>query len=326
MTLNINYAKNKGFNCPIAAPAFAPIGSVGTAGQMAAGHVLTNSSFPSAAIGSNLSYYHLTADGSDASANGRTLTATASPLWNGTDILGTAGCLVLNGSSQYLSGPNDAHFNPGNVDWSAGGWFYANWATMNATLFSNFVYTGNSYRSFQLNSQTTVFVIEGSTNGSSQSANALSMPPLAPFGTTWLFIELKYIAAITTFMVYVNSKLWGQITLTGALYTVPVNTNFKLGSRDNGTDYFFNGKIDEFFFARYAMADNDIAKIYARKYSHNQNIAPVSQKWIMQAQSSGGQTRELLDNIVDQTANDLYYDLSGEASTTQVSLRLANIY
>jgi hypothetical protein len=84
--------------------------------------------------------------------------------------------------------------------------------------------------------------------------------------------------------------------------------------------------MDELFFAKYALTDNDIAKIYARKYSHNQNILPVSQKWIMQAQSSGGQTRELLDNIVDMLANDLYYDLSDESSTTQVSLRLANIY
>jgi hypothetical protein len=87
MALNINFAKGKGFNCPLPAPAFAPIGSVGVAGQIAAGHVLAAASFPSAAVGANLSWWNLSADGADASGNGKTLTPAASPVY--TDNLST---------------------------------------------------------------------------------------------------------------------------------------------------------------------------------------------------------------------------------------------
>ena len=125
---------------------------------------------------------------------------------------------------------------------------------------------------------------------------------------------------------YIDSKLTGNGVLTGNLYSIGSTRRFNLGTYNNGAGQFYSGLIDEFFFCNgTAFTDNDIQKIYAAKYSHNKNISPVSQKWVFQGYNNG-QTRELFDNIIDMQANDLYYDLSDEASTTQVSLRLANIY
>lgn len=319
MTLNINFAKNKGWNSP-AAPAFTAIGSVGTAGQMAAGHVLTAASFPSAAVGANLSWYNLAANESDASGNGRTLTPIGSPTYSGTDILGNTGCLTLNGSSQFVKITN-SFFNPGDNDWFAAGWFYSsNWVTPTGgpSLFSQW---DSGIKSFYIQNDQASLYLYLSTTGS----DVITVRFPLTITTGWHHIALKYIASTNTIYLYVNGKQFSQYTLSSSLYGSGTGT-LMIGASDSVTPgNFWNGEISNFIFARYAFTDNDIAKIYARKYSHNQNISPVSQTWIMKAQN-GGQTRELLDNIVDMQANDLYYDLSGEASTTQVSLRLANIY
>ena len=138
MALNINFAKGKGFNCPLPAPAFAPIGSVGSAGQMAAGHVLEQASFPTAAF-AGTSFYNLLNANDINTTLAHTLTNNGTTPFTGTGILGLANsCMTLNGSPQYLSSL-DIHFDPATgsrANFSAGGWFYKSaWTTGVQCLF-----------------------------------------------------------------------------------------------------------------------------------------------------------------------------------------------
>ena len=321
MALNINFAKGKGFNCPLPAPAFAPIGSVGTAGQMAAGHVLEQASFPTSAF-AGTSFYNLTSTSTAGDGNtslGHTLTNNGTALFTGTGIFGLANsCMTLNGSSQYLSS-TDIHFDPGSNDFCMGCWLNkTSWADSTARILFNQWESGKVFRVY-FDTNNALYGLVTSDGSTAQTMFSYSTASL----TSWHHIAVKHTASSKTLSLYVDGRLVTSGVYTGSLYSAGGTRNFKLGS--DGT-YFISGSIDEFFFCNgTAFTDNDIAKIYARKYSHGQNIAPVSQKWIFQGQS-GGQTRELLDNIVDMQANDLYYDLSDEVSTTQVSLRLANIY
>ena len=320
MTLNINFAKNKGWNCPLPAPSWTTIGTVGTAGQMAAGHVLTAGSFPSAAVGANLSWYGLNAL-TDGSGNGRTLVNTPSVPLTGTDILGNTNSVYNfnGGSSHYLSSP-DALFDPGDSDFTYGMWAYqTNWTTSNGFVCSQWNSDTNS-RCFGIYTAADGIRIYGNSYGTS-GGNLESI--MATPSSGWIHLAVKYVASENKFYGYVNGILTSTLQLPAGLYQAAGNRDFRIASGRN--TLYLTCWVDELFFAKYAFTDNDIAKIYARKYSHNQNITPVSQKWIFQAQN-GSQTRELFDNIVDMQANDLYYDLSGEAATTQVSLRLANIY
>lgn len=103
------------------------VGSVGSSSQVKAGHVLTDSSF--SAYTTDLSYFNLNADVNDETSNTRNLTNNNSATFTGTSILGVAsGVVALNGSTQYLSSTN-AFFNPGDADFSFGGWFKSKWAT-----------------------------------------------------------------------------------------------------------------------------------------------------------------------------------------------------
>lgn len=326
MTLNINFAKNKGWNSP-AAPAFAPIGSVGTAGQMAAGHELTAASFPSAAIGSNLSWWNLgsTADGS---GNGRSLLNANTATFNATGILGDTNQAVNCSASgnKHLYYNTDTFFSYTGADFVGGAWFKADWQNIpDSGLFGDFNYDAGNYRSWSVNWSASAkeIILYFSPDGNDVAGYTFNTG-ITLASNTWNHIVLRYSVSAKTAYLYINGHVVFTASMAATLYQ-STQKSFRLGGYSNGTHHTLTGSIDEFFFAKYMLTNNDLSKIYARKYSHNQNTPPVSQKWVFQGQN-GGQTRELLDNIVDMQANDLYYDLSDESSTTQVSLRLANIY
>ncbi len=295
------------------------ISAVGTSGQIAAGHELASASFPSAAIGANLSWYNL-ADMLDASGNARSLTNNGSATF-GTDILGQASKAVsLNGSTQYLSS-TDAFFDPGDNDFTCGGWFKpASWIPgATKALFGQYITSGNK-RCFAVTSEPTgLLYFRTSIDGGAVSSFYCDASLL----TGWHHITAKYIASSNTAYLYIDGKLSVTGVLAAGLYSAGVTRSFNVGNMNNA-GFEYDGLIDEFFFAKLALSDNDISKIFASKLSHNRTLSPVSQKWLMTGISADDQARELLDNIVDMDVNDLYFDLSDEISTTEVELKLYN--
>lgn len=326
MTLNINFAKNKGLTVVTPAPSFSTIGALGTAGQMAAGHVLTQSSFPTAAY-ANTSFYNLTSDSTTNDINtslGHNLTNNGTAVFNGTGILGLANsCVSLNGTAQYLSS-TDAHFDPGDADFAFGGWFKpTSWKPASQYSFVS-QYDTPSKASFYvyLDSNGYIYVAGYTTGVTIINAIIKDVSTFSGFH----HIAVRYTATLNLFELFIDGKNAASGSLGGNIQQVGANRKFNIGSYSNTGTLCYPGLIDEFFFCNgTAFTDNDIAKIFAAKYSHSLNVPSLQQKWVIQGYN-GGQTRELFDNIIDMQPNDLYYDLSDEASTTQVSLRLANIY
>lgn len=297
------------------------ISTVGTAGQIAAGHVLVQNSFPSAAYAAT-SFYNMDSVNDENGSLAHNFTNNNATVFTGTGILGDANnaLSLVAASSQYLSS-SDAHFNPGDTDFSSGLWAYSTaWnGTSNQYLFAN-------WESNQLSFAVVKSTVAYELNFFAQDAGSIvyigkANVPQVPSG--WNHIALTYIASTNTLNLYINSKLSTSLVMAAGLK--PSGTSsFRIGSVQ--LQAYFNGLIDEFFFCNgTAFSDNDIAKIYASKLTHSRTLSPVSQKWLMTGVSAGGQARELLDNIVDMDVDDLYFDLSDEISTTQAELKLYNI-
>lgn len=301
---------------PLVASVQKTIGSVGDADQVSAGHVLAQGSFPSAAY-ANTSFFNLTSVNDGNTSLAHDLDNTASVPFTGTGVLGLSNtCANLNGSSHYLKS-TDAHFNPGDTNFTAGGWFKATSIASIQTLFSQWN-TAGAFRSFILFITPTGFRTVCSTDGSGNTEVDYTHSLTA---SAWLHALLKYVASENTFYLYINSVLIGSHVLPAGLNSAGTPI-FELG-RNTGGNY-FTGLIDEFFFCNgNAFSDDEIWKLYAAKISHNAGLAPANQDWKAQI-ANGDFKRELIDYIVDIDENDLYVDLSGQASTSTVKLDLFN--
>ena len=297
---------------PTSAPSFTTIGTVGSAGQIAAGHVLASGSFPSAAVGANLSWYMMNAL-TDASGNGRSLTNPNSAPLTGGDIFGNTSNFNFNGSSHYLAS-TDPLFDPGNTNFTCGGWFNPTSWTAGYMFLAQ---RDSASISWQIQVTANKLAVAASIDGT-----AVTYPILYDVTsfTGWHHVAIKYIASTHTFSMYIDGKLIGSGTIASNLWPAGTNRKFNIGSYQNGAGLWYAGTMDEFFFCSgTAFSDNAIAKIYASKYSHNLGLTSLNQKWYFIGTNSG-QTRELYDTIVDMQPNDLYYDLSDESSTTQVAM------
>jgi hypothetical protein len=296
------------------------ISTVGTAGQIAAGHVLAQNSFPSAAYAST-SFYNMDSVNDENTGLAHNLTNVNSATFNNNGILGDSNnALLLNGTTQYLSS-TDIHFDPGDTDFTCGGWFNpTSWSTGVHVLCCSWAASAYSYY-FVLDAGS--IKIYASTTGSD---NPLLLTYDASSFAGWHHVSIKYVASSNTFYLYVDGKSVSSGSLSTNLIASGATRKFNIGTYNNGSGYFYAGLIDEFFFCNgTAYTDNDIAKIYASKLTHSRTLSPVSQKWLMTGVSAGGQARELSDNIIDMDVDDLYFDLSDEISTTQAELKLYNV-
>lgn len=294
------------------------VGNVGDAAQVRAGHVLAQGSFPSAAY-ANTSFFNLSSvstinDGNTTLAHN--LTNVGTVLFDQVGIMGTDDqCPGFNGTTQYLSS-TDAHFDPGDTNFSCGGWFKLNdWYTASAILFAQFNNTSNA-RSFQIGSLSGFLQIYGSTDGTSGwTSNGAALPAGM---TGWHHISIRYLATQNSFDVYLDGVYLFSHTLSTGLYTAGANRSFTIGSAYNGAAP-MAGYIDEFFFCNgYTFTDDEISKIYASKISHNRSLAANQQDWSVDA-TYAGITREISsDVIVDKDSNDLYWDLSSLPATATI--------
>ena len=290
------------------------IGAVGSSGQIAAGHDLVSGSFPSAALAST-SYYNLAGllDANTSLAHNLSNVGTA--LFTGTGILGAANsCVALNGSNQYLNS-TDINFDPGDVDFTFGGWLKPSSLTQAMPLCSQCIGGSMSFRLEIYNFGTEV-ILGGSIDGLNEQ---LAVFPMTFTAGAWYHLAAKYVASTNTFHVYVNAIKIGTHTLTGNLRAAGASRNFQLGGDTTGGKY-FPGNIDEFFFCNgTAFTDEAINKIFAYKLSHNKYVVPSGQDWLIHA-AYNGTTKEISNSIiVTKDYNDLYIDLSGYDPTTVVT-------
>lgn len=290
------------------------IGAVGSSGQIAAGHDLVSGSFPSAALAST-SFFNLAGllDANTSLAHDLLNMGTA--VFTGTGILGAASsCVALNGSSQYLRS-TDIHFDPGDTDFTFGGWVKPSSLLNSMPLCSQSIGGSLSFY-LTISNFGAELLLGASVDGSSEQS--VSFPMTFTAGA-WYHLAAKYVASTNTFHVYVNAIKIGTHTLTGNLRAAGASRNFQLGGDTTGGKY-FPGNLDEFFFCNgTAFSDEAINKIFAYKLSHNKYIVPSGQDWLIHA-AYNGTTKEISNSIiVTKDYNDLYIDLSGYDPTTVIT-------
>jgi hypothetical protein len=123
---------------------------------------------------------------------------------------------------------------------------------------------------------------------------------------------------------YIDGVKVAETVLSNNLYANAGTLKFNIGAVNNSANY-FNGQIDEVFFAKYAMSDNDIMKIQAAKYVHNKGVSSSSQDWKWWIKTATDAERPLeYTPVIAQTLNELFFDLSQEATTAYIARKLFN--
>jgi len=308
---------------PLVASVQKTIGSVGDADQVSAGHVLAQGSFPSAAY-ANTSFFNLTSVNDGNTSLAHNLTNNGTVLFDQIGIIGVDDqCAGFNGSSQYLSS-TDAHFDPGDSDFTCGGWFkISNWSIETPKVLFGQWDTTNNKRSFSVDLVSGIR-LRGSTTGADW-VDVISTLVSSWDNNSWHHVAIKYIAASNTLYLYLDGILNTTNTLSTNLPATGTTRAFTIGIQNILSPVgYLDGNVDEFFFCNgNAFSDDEIWKVYAAKISHNAGLAPANQDWKAQI-ANGDFKRELIDYIVDIDENDLYVDLSGQSSTSTVKLDLFN--
>jgi hypothetical protein len=301
------------------------IGAVGDAAQLNSGHQLAASSFLSAAIGVNLSWYNLP-DVNDDSGNARTLTNNNAATF-GTGILGDASqaLSLAKASVQYLSS-TDVLFDPGDVDFSFACWgLPTNYATSDIEPFCSQYDSVSDKRGYLFFIQNSGLHLYASHDGTDANQKTWDYDLSGYAG--WIHAAFRYIASTNTFEIFVNGVKVGSLTLGGNLASRGASRSFKIGSFQDspGTANSYNGKIDELMFGLYAFSDNDFMKLQAAKYTHNKGMASNAQDWKWWIKTATDAQRRLdYDPIISAELNELFFDLSQEATTAYISRKLFN--
>lgn len=310
------------------------IGSVGSAGQVFAGHALQTTEWPFT-ISGKLAYYNLSASATTDNSGALSCTSAACTLSNSvspvtitsTNIFGSSNAAAtFNGTSQSLSSTN-TFFNPGNgKSFSFGGWFAAtDWTpTISATVMN--MQNGGSDRAANMLIGTDGSVQFNGTNSAASIDSSLSVPNPGFVDGSWHHIVWSYNFASGQLRGYIDGRLVGQVALANVrAMTTPI---FQIGGINSPASNFFGGKAQDIFFVNnVALTDADIRKIYALRIDHNQNVASDRQLWTATWTRADTFQQNTLDNswIVDEQPNSVYADFSDQASTDLVALRLQDI-
>ena len=300
------------------------VGSVGSASQIKAGHILAAASFPSAMAASKASFFNLAADALDDSANARDLTNNGSTAFTGTNIFGGANLAAnLDGANDYFSSTN-AHFNPGNgKPWACGGWFkLADW-TPSAYVSLMAQWSSNSDRVFNLNIGPSGALEFQATNAASTTDAAITITNPGFTNGTWHHIVALFDYVASSFKVFIDGKLSASTYLANT--RAASSPSFTFG-KDGGVGAYLDADIEDCFFVNdYLLTDADIRKLYASKLTHGANVAAANQDWKFLL-GSGVQKVPSSSPVVDQTdSNTLYADFSDLDASETVDMALLDM-
>lgn len=300
------------------------VGSVGSASQIQAGHLLASASFPSAMTASKASFFNLAADALDDSANGRNLTNNGSTAFTGSNIFGSSNAAAnLDGTDDNFSS-TDAHFNPGpGKSWACGGWFKAaDWSPASTDfLISNLGTTSDRGLGIAVISDGSLQFL--ATNTAAAWDAAIPISPGFVDGS-WHHIAMVYDFPTTTLKAFIDGKLVGSSSLANTRSVT--SSIFRVGAEQSTPGSFFTGAVEDCFFVNdYLLTDADIRKLYASKITHNASVAAANQDWRF-VLGSGVQKVPSLQPVVDQSdSNVLYADFSDLSATETVDMALLDL-
>jgi len=309
---------------PLVYTASQVVGAVGSTGQIRAGHLLSEKSFPAAARDtSKLSFWGLANALTDGYGS-RSLTAPNSNTYNAGIQNEANGAAVLNGSNQYLgcgSGDN-AFFKPGNTeDYFIGAWFkVTDWASGSTQcLFSNRP-VAVSDEGFELSlSSGSLYMKDAESASVPNSSNVAHGIPASD--GSWHHVAMRRVGLALT--AFIDGKAVLQSTMASRY--APTGNSFSIGARFNTRADFANCRVDELTMIKgVALTDVEVAKLAATKLSHNKAMAASRQLWLGRHYAAGSSpVSDLAGFVLDMVdTNEVFVDLSGCDPTDRVDLML----
>lgn len=300
------------------------VGTVGTSGQVAAGHTQTVASFPSLLSTASYAFFGLAAgSGTDGNATNN-LTANGTPT-TGSGVTGSAGsATTLNGTSQYFSS-TAAFFDLANTNasFAVGGWFKANDWTPSAAKVLWSQAASASDLSFEAMVETTGDLSFRFTNTAASYDLTVTVSNPGFTDATFHHIAVVRADAAGTVKIYIDGKL----AASDSIATIRGSTadTFVVGARFATAANFFAGVIDEFFAVKAAsLTDRDIRRLYAARIDHSTGVSTTYQDWdanIYDDTDAVGQ--DSMTWLVDKTSsNSLFVDFGDLRSTDSVELAL----
>jgi hypothetical protein len=302
------------------------VGSVGSANQIVAGHILSSKTF-AGLTASTVSWWNLAANANDGSTNGRNLTNNNTVPFTGTNIHGTtnAAANLTDGSSHNFSS-TDAHFNPGNSkSFALGGWVaFADWTpATEEPLASNYI-SGTDV-GFAIVLGTDGRVTFYATNTSNVDDFILQGPVTGFTDGTFHHIVGVFDHANQTMKLFYDGKLVASRDATNQRSLT--SSVFRIGRYS--TNIYSTGRFQDFFFhnsgaSSGALTDEQVRRIYAYRIDHSAAVASAKQRW------SASIVTTITDRsegwLVDQSDTDsVFVDFSSLASTDQVELTLEHM-
>lgn len=282
--------------------------------QVAAGHVLSTSSFNLSSLSGKIAYYTLSASdtNTDLSGNSATLTASGSPTYTGLDLFGAANAATLVSASSCYKTTN-SFFGSLNKNvtqaMAVGGWFApANW-NANQNLFS---LTNNPSNDEII----AIGTISGQLLLYDKGGTAAATMNLT--SGSW-----HHVAAVF-------DGLYWHLYFDGApimslLATATASSNrFQIGATNDGAACNYSGRVSNFFFGKHVvMGAGDIRKIYASKFTHGKALSAEKQNWSATWLREDSKLSMPLEGnwISDMNANALFMDFSDLSPGDQVFIR-----
>ena len=299
------------------------VGSVGSSGQVVAGHVLSEALSFQSGLSTKLSFYNLRSNVNDGTSNARNLLATdGTTSFTSTSILGESNLAATFGGANSLHS-TDTFFNPNSKSFAVGGWFYAGtWA--NNTIFCQA--DSATDQSFILAIDSAAQINFAAFNSSASVADFTFISSPVAFGSnSWHHFAVTYdystgiVKGFLDGVVFFSGYIANFRTLTAGTKT------FRIGGRYSTPASRLTGRVEEFFFiANQAINDEEIRKIYSAKITHSANVATAYQEWTANIYSKVA-TQDDQSWLVDKTDKDnLFVDFSGLGATDSVELMLKN--
>jgi hypothetical protein len=294
------------------------VGSVGSSGQIQAGHNYLAASFPS--VGSSLSWWNLQADANDDSANGRNLALTGTGPFTGTGLFGGANDAVLLSASGSYRLTNNAFLNIGNtISRSFGGWFRP--SSIPGSYAGIFGLNSSGNEVFSLDHATVGLRLRfaSATPGTVDQNHVISTSLVA---NTYYHFAVVFEAGLM--LVCMNGKIIFSVS-SATIAAISATNIFYIGASDAATGSFSGSVNNVFFNNATAYKPSEIQKIMAAKITHNAAIVAANQDWKF-ILGTGFQKLPSWQPVVDQSdSNVLYADLSDLSSTETVDIALLDL-
>ena len=304
------------------------IGTPGSTGQIAMGHVLDARSFRTTLTGSTLSIYKLRNDANDSNGT-RHLTNDNTALFTGTNILGEVNKAAnLNGTNQRFR-VTDAFFNVGDSDFFAcvrvktASWTSGSDVIM-SQLLSGVGAVGNPGWQLQKNANNVKLSVPDSTT---TTAIIYTIDTSTYSASSWHSFMVAYRASDNQWFLYIDGALaasgntsFANITQTSGIFVLGADEY----TSPTGSAC-WTGEMEDAAFGLIFPDAEEARRYHAYRIDHNAVVLPEKQKWsatVFSRTATEDNTSWLVDKV---DSNSTFVDFFNQSLTDSVELWMEDL-